>query len=609
MQHATPARLRASVLARNAGAGGRQTNPRAPLGVGTKVMIMYLKSHADLNGREGEIVTMPTTASQPRFGVRVHGEAGVKMIQKRNFELLLQLEMPTPTSSRQECTHFMRYSSPTDQLIYLMFQVGVTTPQNIRERLSTLSSIGFHMPSVLNRNHWQMGIFPLLVPVLTRPDDDAYLLAKVLLHNGADVNMMDSGPGVTALFTAAQEGKPKTLALFLKHGANVEHQGRLIPTQCLGIAVQNGHFECVAKILHAAHAKGKLIKEDVVERMVDLANGEGRTPARIAAELARVEIAGALVALGADLSRAAPHNYSCINTTGAEVPYRENSPAGGLNPDGTPEWPIHYALDKALQSQARKVCAECNCSHLVQGGGEEGETGDSAPNDDGAKPLSRCGGCSVPYYCGAKCQKQGWKKAGGHKLVCKRLAVGREAVRSIFESSAKKQRWEHTEPGLAEGGTGHAKKGKAKAGMGKSQKAVAAGFQEPFGPLDMKYMGHPGNYDRDSCPVWEYDASRRRGVVEWTRYPPRIESALESLGEMGAPKLMYRPGQPHCDGRYERESYERGGLSKRVPPGCASRHVFFDDMTEREIYVGSSRPVRRNGIRKRPELASWAMSF
>ena len=68
---------------------------------------------------------------------------------------------------------------------------------------------------------------------------------------------------------------------------------------------------------------------------------------------------------------------------------------------------------------------------------------------------------------------------------------------------------------------------------------------------------------------------------------------------MGAPTFMYRPGLPDNDGMYEDGAGVRRAASGRPIPGnVATRHVTFADMTEREIYTGASRAVRRNGRRE-----------
>jgi hypothetical protein len=92
--------------------------------------------------------------------------------------------------------------------------------------------------------------------------------------------------------------------------------------------------------------------------------------------------------------------------------------------------------------------------------------------------------------------------------------------------------------------------------------------------------------------VWEYNVGGR-GRAEWRRYPGRIEGMLENMSSMSAPKFMYRPGHPDQDGMSE--SGERSALA---PAGVATCHVSFGDMTEREVYTGAWRNVRRNGLRE-----------
>ena len=116
------------------------------------------------------------------------------------------------------------------------------------------------------------------------------------------------------------------------------------------------------------------------------------------------------------------------------------------------------------------------------------------------------------------------------------------------------------------------------------------GFEEAFTEED--FEADDDEYDRDVAVVWEYEDSD--GV--WRRFPDRIECGLESLRVMGAPAFMYRPGNPDCDGMYVDERDRR---PTDVADGeVATRHVTFSDMTEREVYTGASRRVRRSQRRR-----------
>ena len=171
----------------------------------------------------------------------------------------------------------------------------------------------------------------------------------------------------------------------------------------------------------------------------------------------------------------------------------------------------------------------------------------------GKDATKRCSQCHQVVYCGRECQKLDWRQ---HKKRCGVVPP-------------------RTPPELV------------------------IGFEVPFGPLDDEEADCGEDYDRATHAIWEYDM----GDNTWQRYPPRIEEALESIsryeyldfmGEL-APKFMYRPGNPDCDG-----FSERYGLSVTPPPNVATRWVIFEDMFEREIYTGEIRAVRRNGVRKRP---------
>ena len=54
------------------------------------------------------------------------------------------------------------------------------------------------------------------------------------------------------------------------------------------------------------------------------------------------------------------------------------------------------------QPSSSLACANCGVAEAVGGGA--------------LKPCSRC---KAVVYCGKECQMQHWKKAGGHKAVCK----------------------------------------------------------------------------------------------------------------------------------------------------------------------------------------------
>ena len=194
----------------------------------------------------------------------------------------------------------------------------------------------------VDRNDPNLGITPLMACSFREPDLGALAMAKLLVDAGACVETPDDGPGAFPVFMSAQNGKPMlTRFLARQCGARLDRSCTNTPTQPLGIAAQNGHFETVGEILAAAIARGP----HVVEAIIDAPNIEGKSPCHIAVELARVEIAGALAAAGADLRRACPRHYSVFSETIDEM--RDNF-------DPSPDHPVHYALDAALRSHARE---------------------------------------------------------------------------------------------------------------------------------------------------------------------------------------------------------------------------------------------------------------
>jgi len=206
--------------------------------------------------------------------------------------------------------------------------------------------------------------------------------------------------------------------------------------------------------------------------------------------------------------------------------------------------PVHRALDMAVRSYVSKTCCSCGL-------------------DNEHASLSRCSKCDLAYFCTHACLKAAWKS---HKLACKPISAGRGLLTFKQVPSSKQE---------------------------------ITGFDEPFGKLD-QVADRDEVYDRERHANWQYDVGRR-GHPQWQRYPARIESMLESMsrfdmGHMGRPpKFIYRPGRPANDGMYEKH-----GRSVVPPSDVATCFVTFDDMTEREVYTGASRAVRRNGVRVRP---------
>jgi hypothetical protein len=197
---------------------------------------------------------------------------------------------------------------------------------------------------------------------------------------------------------------------------------------------------------------------------------------------------------------------------------------------------MQYALDMSIRSYATLSCAGC---------------GVLAPD------LKQCGKCKLAYFCNRECQLKYWPV---HKRCCSKLVKGRD----MYGDPADPFPQPLTEP---------------------------YGFQDGFCESDYKADCDPEDYVRGVHPVWEYDAGPR-GRPDWQQYPDEIEMSLESLFEMGAPKYMYKPGDNKARGMYERTR------SKNPPTHIATRHVSFDGLvTDREVYTGASRSVRRNGNR------------
>jgi hypothetical protein len=380
----------------------------------------------------------------------------------------------------------------------------------------------------VNRNDARLRVTPLIAVCGRTDDDEAVMIARVLLENGADVNMRDSGPGAFPLLQAAQNGKTALVQLYLQRGADVMMSPKIDPTTtALWMASQNGHAPCAVEILKAAEQKG------VLKRLLDQADLVGTTPCCVGVESGHAQIVGVLIKAGCDIRQASPSYYSTETHNFDPVP----------DPPGT-ELSVQYPLDMAVRSHATLSCAHC---------------GANSPD------VKQCGKCKLAYFCNRKCQTKHWPL---HKRCCSKLATGRDM---------------YGDP----------------TGLFPEPLSEPYGFQDPFIGCDFEYSGHPDKYKRDEHPVWEYDAGPR-GRPDWQRYPDEIEASLELLCQLDSPKYMYKPGDADAEGKFE------STRTKNPPVHVATRHVSFDGLvTEREVYTGASRSVRRNGKRNLRKYRSF----
>jgi hypothetical protein len=269
-------------------------------------------------------------------------------------------------------------------------------------------------------------------------------------------------------------------------------------------------------------------QQGLLKRLLEQPNSSGITPCCLGVERGHGQVVGVLVKVGCDVRRTSPAYY-CPKEGRMFDP--EPAHSGSILSK-------QYPLDMAVRSHATLSCANC---------------GTQSPD------LKRCGKCNLAYFCNRECQM---KHFPYHKRCCSKLASGRNMYGDPSPAAP------FPEP-LSE----------------------PWGFQDGFWDSDWKYTSYKGNYDRNDHAVWEYDAGPR-GRPDWRRYPDALEASLESLLDLGAPKYMYKPGDPDAEGMYERTR------TKHPPAHIATRHVSFDGLlTEREVYTGASRSVRRNGKR------------
>lgn len=238
--------------------------------------------------------------------------------------------------------------------------------------------------SIVNRTDPVSGVTPLMActNIYRQDNDETIRIAQLLMRYGATVDARDtSGPGVTPLIMAAQEGKPKLLSFLITQGADISLLPLNSNTQAIVLAAQNGRAKCVALLAEAAADQGKQILE--------ARSKVGRTPSYIGVERAFPAVVGALAKAGADLRKACPV-YFCINESDL------------VDPD--PHFADHFALNCAVRS-----FVSCECTHCGK--------------DNTLDNLSKCARCRMAYYCSRDCQKQNWAM---HKKCCKELRKGQD---------------------------------------------------------------------------------------------------------------------------------------------------------------------------------------
>jgi len=264
---------------------------------------------------------------------------------------------------------------------------------------------------------------------------------------------------------------------------------------------------------------------------------------------------------------ACPIYYAVVNHTGEEKD----------NFDPSPDFPIHWALDRTIQSFASNSCASCS-KDKNEAFNRESKSPSSKENEDTNREegkMSRCGGCGVAFYCAKSCQVKDWKT---HKKVCGLIKAGKQ----LYAQSSSLHF-----PSCAQSPSD----GKGSGASECLHEKEANHFRFQFGENDMKRSCE--DYDSDELAIWEYDAGTSE-KPNWKRYPPLVEEAIEDLADLGAPKYMYRPNDPSCEGRYIKETITRSRLVTPTP-GVATNYIVFDSMVEQDVFTGAFRRVRRNG--------------
>jgi Ankyrin repeats (3 copies)/MYND finger len=267
----------------------------------------------------------------------------------------------------------------------LMFALTSHRPVNTIRRLLR-NNIGGARDDI-DETDPDTGVTPLIACTVRDDNDPESLrLLKVMVEEfGAGVNVRDSGPGATALFVAAQNGKPKMLQYLVDKGADISMSLRRSSTTPIAIATQHGKTECVAILANAMKAQSKLHLLDIRTAI------QARTPANMAVGLGLCKILGILAKAGADLRTAVPRFY--------DVFFNEDEERTG-NVDCDGDFPYQHALNAAVFSHVHNLCIVCRT------GGK----------------LQCCARCNLAHYCSRECQEKDFKAS--HKKICKRVRAG-----------------------------------------------------------------------------------------------------------------------------------------------------------------------------------------
>ena len=496
------------------------------------------------------------------------------LLEQPHLDKELSLKLDNVEVVRNEDPVFAEWAAQGKCGTPLMFAVHFLDPDSI-PRIFKAKSRNRILRQWVDMPDPKATVTPLMA-IAFREDDHAVKIAKVLLDAGARADTPDSSAGATPLTMAAQNGRPNLLQLLIRHGAQIDHVARSADptstTQAIWLAAQFGHASCVAVLVNAAAKQHKDI--------VDATNREGKTPCSIALQMGHAAVVGVLVKAGADVRRASPAYYS---------EFADEDGTRKTDFDPTPACPVHHSIDKAVRSFATKTC--CGCGKAANE--IKVDNASAAQGATAEKSLSRCGKCALAYFCSRECQLSEWPS---HKRACADLHKGALLVQPAAPETASTAgaAAQGDGAGVIRDGGGQGRAGPKRSKGKKKPPKAPSGFVDAFGAVDEIYDGPEGNYDREQHPRWEYDAGAR-GHAEWVRFPARIEAACESMAAMGAPKFMYCPGKPDNDGLYECP------LSATPPAKVATRHISFTDMTEREVYTGASRAVRRDGKRQPPQ--------
>lgn len=156
-------------------------------------------------------------------------------------------------------------------------------------------------------------------------------MVKLLIKNGAEINLKNKKGRLTALDIAIYNGHSDTTALLLKYGANINQEGKRLPPP-LHLAIQKNNFYITSLLIKnkaninlkdkrgntPLHIAALKVNVDIISILIENGaninskNNHGRTPLHFASSLGKKNIVSFLVQNGSNLELKSKDGFSAV---------------------------------------------------------------------------------------------------------------------------------------------------------------------------------------------------------------------------------------------------------------------------------------------------------